>query len=121
MLCGVGKDLPTIPGYREDIITVSAGASFYEVLRLMNKLTMEPKEQLSYELKTKLDVGVLYPAIRVTQQGDFSVSDYSSGGFRADQTVPPGTWGVCERQPGKSLLPWILWSLHRGQRYSRCV
>lgn len=73
LLSGVGKDLPTVPGYSEEIITVSANASLYESFQLLGDLATQPKQQLRYDLETKLDVGVFHPPIRVTQSGEIAL------------------------------------------------
>ena len=73
LIAGVGKDLPAISGYSEEIITVSANASLYESLQLLGELAAEPREKLRYDLETKLDVGVFYPAIRVSQSGEIAL------------------------------------------------
>jgi LEA14-like dessication related protein len=74
LITGVGKDLPVIPGYSEGNFTVTASASLYQGLRLLTDLMSTPKEKLSYEVSTKLDVGAFRPAIRVKDAGEISLA-----------------------------------------------
>jgi LEA14-like dessication related protein len=74
LITGVGKDLPVIPGYSEGSFTVTASASLYQGLRLITDLMSKPKESLSYEVSTKLDVGTFRPAIRVKDAGEISLA-----------------------------------------------
>jgi len=78
LVTGVGKDLPVIPGYSEGVFTVTASASLFQGLRLITDLMNTPKEKLSYEVSTKLDVGTFRPAIRVTDSGEISLAPSSN-------------------------------------------
>jgi len=73
LVTGVGKDLPVIPAYSEGIFTVTASASLFQGFRLITDLMNSPKEKLSYEVATKLDVGTFRPAIRVKDAGEISL------------------------------------------------
>jgi LEA14-like dessication related protein len=73
LVTGVGKDLPIIPGYSEGIFTVTASASLFQGFRLITDLMSTPKDKLSYEVSTKLDVGTFRPAIRVKDTGEISL------------------------------------------------
>jgi LEA14-like dessication related protein len=73
LITGAGNDLPTIKGYSEGDISITAFASMFEAMRLFGDLMNEPKETLHYELNTKLDVGAMYPAIRVKDAGEISL------------------------------------------------
>jgi LEA14-like dessication related protein len=74
LVTGVGKDLPIIPGYSEGNFTVTASASLYQGLRLITDLMSMPRQSLSYEVSTKLDVGAFRPAIRVKDAGKISLA-----------------------------------------------
>jgi LEA14-like dessication related protein len=74
LINGVGKDLPVIPGYSEGDFTVTASASLYQGLRLITDMMNTPKDSLSYEVATKLDVGAFRPAIRVKDTGEISLA-----------------------------------------------
>jgi len=73
LITGVSKDLPVIEGYSEDTFTLNASASLFEAIQLIGDLMNNPKERISYDLETKLDVGTFYPAIRVHNSGKISL------------------------------------------------
>lgn len=74
LITGVGQDLPVIDGYGEGTFTVTAAASLFEGLRLLNDLMNTPKDTLSYDVATKLDIGPWRPAIRVRDRGELSLA-----------------------------------------------
>lgn len=69
LVTGVGKDLPTIEGYSEADITVTATAGMLEVFQVLGGLMASPKDTVSYDLETKLDVGTFTPPIEVQKSG----------------------------------------------------
>jgi LEA14-like dessication related protein len=72
VVAGVANDLPRIPGYGEENITLNATLNWLEGLQLLQDLSREPRDSVEYELSAKLDVGALIPAIRVNQTGTLS-------------------------------------------------
>jgi LEA14-like dessication related protein len=75
IVTGVTNDLPTIPGYGEAIVTLNATLNWLEGLGLINDLAQQPANGVSYEIKVKLDVGMLMPAIRITDSGTLSLNN----------------------------------------------
>jgi len=75
IVTGVTNDLPTIPGYGEAIVTLNATLNWLEGLGLINDLAQQPANGVSYEIKIKLDVGTLMPAIRITDSGTLSLNN----------------------------------------------
>ena len=73
LITGVSKDLPVIEGYSEGTFTLIASASLFEAIQLLGDLMNNPKDRISYDLETKLDVGTFYPAIRVKNSGEISL------------------------------------------------
>lgn len=73
LITGVGKDLPKIPGYGEATVTLTASASMFEALQLMGELMTRPKETVTYDLETKIDVGAFQRPIRVEKSGEISL------------------------------------------------
>jgi len=69
IVSGVANDLPKIPAYGEENVTLTATLNWLEGLQLINDLTRNPRESIAYELNAKLDVGALIPAIRITDAG----------------------------------------------------
>ena len=71
LINGVGKDLPVIDAYSEGTITLTASASMFEAFQLLGDLMSKPNRgMLRYEIDTKLDIGTLYPTIRVQDSGE---------------------------------------------------
>jgi len=69
IVAGVANDLPRIPGYGEENVTLNATLNWLEGLQLLEDLAQNPRDSVTYELSAKLDVGVLIPAIRITDTG----------------------------------------------------
>ena len=66
---GVGKDYPRIEAYSEGNVTLVASANLLSGIRLVTGMTKKQNEQLEYEFKAKLDVGGLYPSLRISETG----------------------------------------------------
>jgi LEA14-like dessication related protein len=69
IVSGVANDLPRIPAYGEENVTLTATLNWLEGLQLLDDLTRNPRASIAYELSAKLDVGALIPAIRITDAG----------------------------------------------------
>ena len=74
LISGLANDLPDIPAYGEEVMTLDMTLNWMEGLKLINQLAREPKDSLSYTLKAKLDVGLLLPAIRISETGEMSLA-----------------------------------------------
>jgi LEA14-like dessication related protein len=72
IVSGVTNDLPRIPGYGEEDITLHATLNWLEGLQLLDDLSKNPRDSVTYELNAKLDVGALIPAVRITDTGTLS-------------------------------------------------
>lgn len=72
IVSGVANDLPRIPAYGEENVTLNATLNWLEGLQLLDDLTRNPRQSIAYELNAKLDVGALIPAIRITDAGTLS-------------------------------------------------
>lgn len=66
---GVGKDFPTIGAYSQADIVIVASAQLIEGLQLLADLMATRRDALDYAFEAKLDLGGLYPAIRVSEGG----------------------------------------------------
>lgn len=73
LITGVGNELPIVPAYGEADFKLTASVGLMDGLRLLTEMMNSPKETLSYSFKAKLDPGLLQPAIRVTESGQFSL------------------------------------------------
>ena len=74
---GVGKDFPAIEGYSEGKVTLTAAANLLAGIRFLGDMMDSQGESLTYEFKAKLDLGGLYPSIRVSESGEIRLG--SSG------------------------------------------
>jgi LEA14-like dessication related protein len=66
---GVANELPEVPAYGEADLKVLANVSLFDGIRLVNDLLSKPRDQVSYRLQAKLDIGAMLPAIRVEEKG----------------------------------------------------
>lgn len=70
---GVGNELPVIEAYGEGDFILTASPNLFAGIRFVTDLMSASKDSVSYELEAKLDVGSLYPAIRVTDSGTIAL------------------------------------------------
>lgn len=72
---GVGKDFPVIESYSQQQLTLTASANLFAGLRLfldmINESQMGAAPALEYEFEARLDLGGLYPDIRISEGGNF--------------------------------------------------
>ena len=80
---GVGKDFPTIEGYSEAEVKLTASANLLAGIRFVGDMMQERGESVKYEFKAKLDMGGLYPSIKVRESGKINL--HNMGGQR---TIP---------------------------------
>ncbi len=66
---GVARDLPAVPGYGEADVRLLATVSLLAGIRLVGDLMQRPRESVAYELRAKLDLGAMRPAIRIEDAG----------------------------------------------------
>lgn len=69
VLSGVNNDLPVIDGYGEGDVVLQVAADLVSSLALLTDLMSRPRETVTYDLKARLDVGALWPAIRINKTG----------------------------------------------------
>ncbi|WP_316348375.1 LEA type 2 family protein [Desulfuromonas acetoxidans] len=73
LLTGVKSDLPRIEGFSEQKVTLSVTADLLNSLDLISQLTRQPRDQFTYTLRAKLNIGWLAPGITVEKQGEISL------------------------------------------------
>ena len=66
---GVGKDFPPIEGYSEGTVTLTASANLLAGLRFVGDMMNSPGDPLNYEFKARLDLGGLYPSLKISETG----------------------------------------------------
>lgn len=70
VLSGVARDLPTVAGYADQVIEVSATPALFGSIRLLTELMNTPQvESLDYRVEAKLDGGGLRWPVRVEEEG----------------------------------------------------
>lgn len=74
ILTGVANELPTIDGYGEGEITLTATTSLLSGIRFFADLMRHQRKVIAYELTAKLDPGGLRPAIHVSETGEIDFS-----------------------------------------------
>ena len=75
---GVGKDYPTIEGYSEGDITLSASANLLEGIRFIADMVQAHDQPLEYKFEAKLDVGGFFPSLRVSETGSLNLGNTTS-------------------------------------------
>lgn len=71
---GVGKDFPVIEGYSEGTVKLTAAANLLTGVRFLTDMMQSEAGPTRYEFKAKLDLGGLYPSIRVKESGEINLS-----------------------------------------------
>ena len=75
---GVGKDFPAIEGYSESDVKLAASANLLAGMRLVHNMMQSNDGAFEYEFKAKLDLGGLYPSIKIRETGNINL-DGSTG------------------------------------------
>lgn len=75
LIKGVGNNLPVVKAYGEETLTLTASADLIAGLQLLGDLMKSGRNDLPYALEARLDVGGLWPALRVTDKGSLSLND----------------------------------------------
>ena len=74
---GVGKDFPVIEGYSEGEVKLTAAANLLAGIRFVGDMVQSQGESVKYEFKAKLDLGGLYPSIKVRETGEVNLNSRS--------------------------------------------
>jgi hypothetical protein len=72
---GVGKDFAPIEGYSEGTVTLTAAPNVLAGIRLISGMMNDPVHSMDYEFEAKLDMGGLYPAVRIREKGNFQMGE----------------------------------------------
>ena len=70
---GVGKDFPVIEGYSEGEVKLTASANLLAGIRFVGDMMQTKGDTLEYEFKAKLDLGGLYPSIKIRETGNINL------------------------------------------------
>jgi hypothetical protein len=71
---GVGKDFPVIEGYTEGDVKLTASANLLAGMRFVSSMMQSHEGAFEYEFKAKLDLGGLYPSIRIKETGNINLN-----------------------------------------------
>ncbi|MGD2128353.1 MAG: LEA type 2 family protein [Lysobacterales bacterium] len=66
---GVGKDFAPIEGYSQGDVHLTASANLLAGIRLIGDLARSPEQSLDYAFQARLDLGGLYPSLRIAETG----------------------------------------------------
>ncbi len=69
---GAANALPVVPAYGEAEFKVVATVGVFEGIRFVSDLLQNPKGQVAYTLKAKLDVGAMLPSINIEKTGSYA-------------------------------------------------
>jgi LEA14-like dessication related protein len=69
VVTGAASELPVVPAYGEADFKLLATVSLVDSFQLVNDLMQRSRSDLDWRLLAKLDVGALWPAIRVEEKG----------------------------------------------------
>jgi LEA14-like dessication related protein len=75
IISGVANDLPTIEGYGAEDILLEAVVDVIGGAKLLQSLLHSQKGSIDYGFNAKLDLGSLQTPLRVSENGEFSMSD----------------------------------------------
>ena len=70
---GVANDFPIVAAYGEADISLQARADLIGGISLLSDLLNQPSDQVEFELNAEIDLGTLYPMIRVQRSGVISL------------------------------------------------
>jgi len=73
---GVGKDFPVIESYSEGEVKLTASANLLAGIRFVGDMMQSKGGPVEYEFKAKLDLGGLYPSIKVRETGEINLNNH---------------------------------------------
>lgn len=76
ILTGVGNDFPTVEGYGQQDLTITASANLLAGIRLVTDLLRAGRDSVDYDIEARLDLGGLRPTLRVRDEGTLSLSSF---------------------------------------------
>jgi len=74
---GVTNDIPRIPAYGDAEVSLVATTDLITGLGLLNDLLSRPSEPLEYEFNAEIDLGALYPTLKVQRSGTIALGEKS--------------------------------------------
>jgi len=74
ILTGAANDLPTIAAYGEGEFTIDAQADLLDSMRFFNSMASDPRTELDYELKAKLDISNFIVPLYLNESGSINLA-----------------------------------------------
>ena len=71
-LQGVASDLPKIAAYGEAEVKLGAKADLVGGFNILSRILADPASPLDFEFNAAIDIGTLYPMVKVNKQGVIS-------------------------------------------------
>jgi LEA14-like dessication related protein len=69
---GVANDLPRIEAYGEADVNLSARADLFGALDVLTRLMNNPNDPVDYAFDAEIDIGALYPMVKVSRSGSLA-------------------------------------------------
>ena len=73
LITGVSKNIPSIAGYSEGLVTLEAGLQLFELLRLLASVGNQGAAPLEYRLLAKVDFAGFLPTQRIEESGEIAL------------------------------------------------
>lgn len=75
VVSGATGDIPELPAYGDVRLDLEAGVNLLGGARFLSGILQNGNQQLDYQLETRLDVGLLLPAITLLEEGQISLGN----------------------------------------------
>lgn len=69
LLEGVSGNIPTIPAYSSETVTLSLGANMLSAPKILYSLMKNPSDEIRYSFSTKVDLVGALPSFRLVDEG----------------------------------------------------
>jgi LEA14-like dessication related protein len=69
---GAANDLPVVPAYGEADLKVIANVGLMEAMGILKGMLTQAGGRVAYRVQANLDVGALYPMIRIEKRGNIA-------------------------------------------------
>lgn len=74
LVTGVTSEVPVIPAYGEEVVTLIADLQLFQLLRLLASVGSEQAEALDYRFKAKIDFAGLVPTQHIEEKGQVNLN-----------------------------------------------
>ena len=74
VITGVSNTLPRIEAYDEGIVILNASVDLIKSIQFFSDIIGNNKDEISYNFTAKLDIGTLYPLVKIEDKGKVSLT-----------------------------------------------